>query len=453
MENKGFGENFTWGCATASYQIEGAAREDGKGPSIWDMMCRWEGKIFNRDTGDTACDHYHRYAEDVGIMRDLGLGAYRFSISWPRVLPEGTGRVNEKGLAFYDRLVDALLEGGVTPYATLFHWDYPYELFCRGGWLNSDSPLWFAEYADVIVDRLGDRVKHWMTMNEPQCFLGFGHVTGTHAPGLKLDWAEYLRATHHALLAHGRAAQAIRVRSGDTAMIGWAPVGVVRMPASDSAESVELARRAMFAMEKKDFWVNSWFMDPVFLGKYPEDGLKAFGSAAPDVRAGDMDIISTPVDFLGLNIYNGQTIESNGSGGWRAVEKAPGHALTNFHWPVTPGCLYWGPKFLHERYGKPIVITENGLSSTDWVHTDGQVHDPSRIDFLRRYLRELRRAKNDGVDVRGYFQWSLLDNFEWAEGYKHRFGLVHIDYGTFKRTPKDSATWYKEVIASNGTAL
>ncbi len=453
MEKDGFGRDFTWGCATASYQIEGAAREDGKGPSVWDMMCRWDGKVHNRDTGDTACDHYHRYAEDAGIMRDLGLRAYRFSISWPRVLPEGTGRINEAGLAFYDRLVDTLLEADITPYATLFHWDYPYELFCRGGWLNGESPAWFAEYAGVIVDRLGDRVKHWMTMNEPQCFLGFGHVTGSHAPGLKLDWTEYLRATHHALLAHGLAVRAIRAHSGGGARIGWAPVGVVKMPASDSAGAVDLARRAMFAMEKKDFWVNSWFMDPVFLGKYPEDGLDVFGAAAPDVRDGDMDIISSPVDFLGLNIYNGQTVESDGAEGWRPVAKVPGHAVTNFHWPVTPECLYWGPKFLHERYGKPIVITENGLSSMDWVHTDGYVHDPARIDFLRRYLRELRRAKYDGVDVRGYFQWSLLDNFEWAEGYKHRFGLVHVDYGTLKRTVKDSALWYKEVIASNGSAL
>lgn len=453
MNQKDFGKNFTWGCATASYQIEGAAHEDGKGASVWDMMCRWEGKVLHGDTGETACGHYHRHAEDVGIMRDLGLGAYRFSLSWPRVLPEGTGRVNDKGLAFYDRLVDDLLEAGITPYATLFHWDYPYDLFCRGGWLNSDSPKWFADYAGVIANRLGDRVRHWMTMNEPQCFLGFGHVTGTHAPGLKLDWPEYLRATHHALLAHGHAARVLRARGGDAARIGWAPVGVVKMPVSDRAEDVELARRAMFAMPEKDIWVNSWFFDPVFFGRYPEDGLEAFGAAMPRLGNDDLEIISTPIDFLGLNIYNGQFVEADGGGGWRPVTKKAGYPNTHFHWPVTPECLYWGPKLLHERYGKPIIITENGLSSMDWVHGDGKVHDPGRIDFLRRYLRELRRAKNDGVDVRGYFQWSLLDNFEWAEGYRHRFGLVHVDYGTLKRTPKDSAFWYRDVIASNGANL
>jgi beta-glucosidase len=448
-----FNKDFVWGAATAAYQIEGAAHADGKGLSVWDMMCRWPGKVAHGDTGEVACDHYHRFPEDIALMQGMGLGAYRFSLSWPRILPQGTGAVNEKGLAFYDRLVDGLLEAGVTPWATLFHWDYPYDLFCRGGWLNPDSPRWFADYAEIVVNRLGDRVKHWMTLNEPQCFLGFGHVTGTHAPGLRLDWPEFLLASHHTLLAHGRAVQAIRAHSGDGAKIGWAPVGVVAMPKDDTPEALELARRAMFSTSKPDFWSNTWFLDPVCFGKYPEDALEIFGKGVPKIGSEDMAVISSPIDFIGLNIYTGARVEADESDSLRSVKRPTGFPTTRFDWAVEPSCLYWGPKLIHERYGKPIVITENGLSSMDWVDLDGKVRDHGRIDFLRRYLRELRRAQNDGADVIGYFQWSLLDNFEWAEGYRHRFGLIHVDYPTGTRTPKESAAWYGEVIRTNGGSL
>ena len=261
-----FPKDFVWGAAAASYQVEGAAHEDGKGLSVWDMMCRQPGKIWASNTGDVACDHYHRFQEDVRLMADIGLKAYRFSISWPRVIPNGTGEVNEKGLAFYDRLVDALLENGVQPWVTLFHWDYPYALFCRGGWLNRESADWFADYAGVIVDRLSDRVSYWMTQNEPQCYIGLGHQTGQHAPGVKLGFAEILLAAHHSLLAHGKAVQVIRARARTTPVIGAAPVGVAKIPATDSPEDIETARACTFAVERKDCWNNTWFADPMILG-------------------------------------------------------------------------------------------------------------------------------------------------------------------------------------------
>ncbi len=449
----GFPKGFAWGAATASYQIEGAARDDGKGLSVWDMMCRKEGAIWSRHAGDVACDHYHRYKEDVALMKRVGLKGYRFSISWPRVMPNGTGSVNETGLGFYNRLVDELLAAGITPYVTLFHWDYPYELYCRGGWLNADSPDWFAEYAAVLVRKLSDRVEHWMTLNEPQCFIGLGYQTGVHAPGDKLGLTQVLRAAHHALLAHGMAVQVVRAESVRAAQVGFAPVGVVRIPASNRPEDVDAARRSMFAVTERNCWNNAWWMDPVFLGRYPEDGLRLFGADAPNVRDGDMDIICQPLDFFGANIYNGAVIRASSDGSPSHVPNEPGQPITLFTWPVAPDALYWGPKLFQERYKLPIVITENGMSNVDWVALDGRVHDPQRIDFTRRYLLALRRACDDGVDVRGYFHWSIMDNFEWAEGYKQRFGLIHVDYATQKRTLKDSAFWYRDTIASNGEAL
>ena len=448
-----FPKNFVWGAATASYQVEGAAREDGKGLSVWDMLCRQPGKIWEGNTGDVACDHYHRFREDARIMGGIGLQAYRFSISWPRVIPNGTGAVNAKGLDFYDRLVDALLANKVQPWATLFHWDYPYELFCRGGWLNRDSADWFADYAGVIVDRLGDRVRHWMTQNEPQCYIGAGHAAGEHAPGLKMGAAEIARMIHHSLLAHGKAVQVIRARAKAKPQIGAAPVGIVKLPASASRADIAAARKAMFSVNNDIAWNNAWYIDPMILGRYPQDGLKQFGALLADVlRPGDMKIIAQPLDFFGCNIYNGQTVRAARAGS-EPVENEIGPALTTMTWKVKPESLYWGPRFFYERYKLPVVITENGMANCDWVQADGKVHDPQRIDFLRRYLRELGRAIKDRIPVLGYMQWSILDNFEWSLGFKQRFGLVYVDYATGKRTLKDSALWYKQVIASNGGIL
>lgn len=451
-----FPPSFRWGAAAASYQIEGAARAQGRGESVWDMFCLRPGATYRGHDGRHACDHFHRYAEDVALMAELGLQAYRFSISWPRVLPEGRGVVSERGFDFYDRLVDALLERGITPWATLFHWDYPLALFREGGWLNRDSADWFADYAELVVRRLSDRVRHFLTLNEPQVFLGFGHHEGVHAPGLRLPLKEMLQAGHHALLAHGRAILAMRAAAQQALLLSYAPVGMPQLPQSDSTLDVELARRATFTVCEDNSWNNAWWMDPVYLGVYPDQGWEYYGPHLPDVREGDLQVISQPLDAFAVNIYQGWPVVADLSSPWgfrRAVDESPGFPTTAFDWPVTPSALHYGPKFFYERYGKPIVVTENGLSCRDWVSLDDQVHDPTRIDFTTRYLREFARAINEGVEALGYFHWSILDNFEWAAGYRERFGLVHVDYTTQKRTPKDSFYWYKDVIRTHGKQL
>jgi beta-glucosidase len=445
-----FPDGFTWGAAAASYQIEGAATEDGKGLSVWDMFCRQPGRVWEGHTGDIACDHYHRWKEDIAVMKAIGLQAYRLSVSWPRVIPAGTGAVNARGLEFYDRLVDGLLEAGIEPWVTLFHWDFPYELYLRGGWLNRESVDWFTEYAEVIVHKLSDRVSRWMTLNEPQCFLGLGLRDGIHAPGDKLGIKEVLTAAHHTLMAHGSAVQVIRAHAQKPPSIGWAPVGCAFVPATDSPADIAAARTATWSIREKNFWNNTWWADPVFLGHYPEDGLRVYGHDAPTVRPGDMELIRQPMDFYGVNIYSATKVRAGADGAPETVPLRPGHPHTLFLWKVMPDALYWAPRFLHERYHAPIVITENGLSNQDWVSLDGKVHDPQRIDFMERYLSELRRAHRDGVPVQGYFTWSIMDNFEWAEGFKQRFGIVYVDYETGKRTLKDSASWYREVIRTNG---
>ncbi len=450
-----FPKNFVWGAASSAYQIEGAAAEDGRAPSVWDMYCKQPGAVYDGHTGDVACDHYHRSRDDVALMREIGLKAYRFSVSWPRVLPQGTGTVNKPGLDFYDRLVDHLLAAGIAPYCTLFHWDYPYELFCRGGWLNADSPRWFADYARVVVERLGDRVKHWMTINEPQVFLKWVHGEGQQAAGYRHSMVDQLRAAHHCLLAHGHGVRAIRAASPTPCQVGWAPCALMKLPRSPAAADVELARRASFAVVNPDLWNNAWFYDPVHKGAYPDDGLALFGPHMPRVGADDLRIISEPTDFVGVNIYWGDPVEpsTTSPGGFANAKLPPGHPQTALRWPVQDDSLEWGVRFIWERYHKPVFITENGLSAHDWVHLDGRVHDAHRIDFTTRYLRGLKRAIDAGADCRGYFHWSIMDNFEWGQGYKERFGLIHVDYATQKRTLKDSAYWYKGVIEENGASV
>jgi beta-glucosidase len=450
-----FPKNFVWGAAAASYQIEGATQADGRGPSVWDMYCRKPGMVWQGHTGDVACDHYHRYAEDVGLMKELGLQAYRLSVAWPRILPSGVGTVNAKGLDFYDRLVDELLRAGITPWVTLFHWDFPLDLYHRGGWLNRDSADWFADYTTHVVARLSDRVKHWMTLNEPQVYIGAGHHEGRHAPGDRLAFKEVLLAGHHTLLAHGKSVQAIRAATKQPCRIGYAPVAMSKMPLDpSSAADIAAARTQMFSVSQETAWTNTWWMDPVFLGKYPEDGLRFFGNNAPEPRPGDLETMAQPLDFCGVNIYQGQYVRAGKDGTPEELAMPVGAKLTAFEWYVTPEAMYWGPKYLHERYGKPIVITENGISCRDWVSLDGKVHDPQRIDFTQRHLREGARAIADGVPLEAYFHWSFIDNFEWAHGYKHRFGLIFCDYdNAAARTVKESGRWYAEVIASNGATL
>jgi beta-glucosidase len=368
------------------------------------------------------------------------------------VLKAGVGPVNTAGLDFYDRLIDTLLEHKITPWATLFHWDFPLELFRQGGWLNRDSAAWFGEYTAAIVDRLSDRLSHWMTLNEPQVFLQLGHADGTHAPGLQLPIREQLVASHNALRAHGVAVQVIRGRAKKTPTVGWAPVGHVSFPATNSAQDIEAARSATFSMEKPTLWSNTWFADPVCLGHYPEDGVRVFSDHMPEFPSSDMAQIRQPLDFYGVNIYTGTPVRAH-EGVAAPVAGAPGAARTALNWTVEPAALRWGPRFLYERYKLPIYVTENGMSSHDWVDMDGRVLDPQRIDYTRRYILALREAIADGSDIRGYFHWSILDNFEWAEGYKDRFGLIFVDFVTQKRTPKLSAHWYNRVMSTNGRSL
>lgn len=452
----GFQNGFVWGAATAAYQVEGGALADGKGPSIWDDFSHTPGMVYGGHTGDVACDHYHRFREDVALMADLGVANYRFSIAWPRVLPEGTGPVNEAGLRFYDALLDALLEKGIRPLITLYHWDLPSALQRRGGWLNPDSPAWFEEYAALIARRYGDRVKDFFTFNEPQCIIGVGCVEGRMAPGMRYPLAYTVPMSHHLLLAHGRATARIR-ELAPGARVGFVGCGPAAIPASDAPEDIEAARAWYFtypeANPEKWAFSTAWWADPVNLGQYPEDALRHYGQYLPRNFERDLPLIGQPLDYYAHNFYEGTCVRADGQSGFKAEPWPAGHPRTAFHWPVVPKTLYWGPRFLYERYRKPIFITENGMSAHDVVSLDGQVHDPNRIDFLHRYLRELRRAAADGVDIYGYLHWSLLDNFEWASGYGERFGLIHVDYQTQKRTVKDSAYWYRDVMATNGETL
>jgi beta-glucosidase len=448
----GFKSDFVWGAASSSYQVEGAVNEDGRGLSVWDMFCRQPGRILDGRSGETACDHYHRYKEDVALMKELGLKAYRFSIAWPRVIPDGDGKVNEKGLDFYEALIDTLLEAGITPYVTLFHWDYPYELFRKGGWMNMESPNWFLKYTEAVAKRLAGKLPFVFTFNEPQCIIGLSYDHTELAPGIHFPIWDTLLMTHNVLLAHGLAVQALRSLSPST-KIGYAPTGGAHYPASQSAGDREAARRAFFAVEDWVLWSISLWSDPVFLGKYPDELLQSCGQHMPRIGADDMKIISQPLDFLGQNIYNGNPVKANNEKGYEYVKRETGYAITAAKWPVSPESLYWGPVFLAERYKMPLYITENGLSCADVVSLDGKVHDPARIDFLHRYLSCLKKAAEDGVDILGYFQWCLTDNFEWAKGYTERFGLVFCDFETQERIIKDSGYWYRDLIKSNGKDL
>jgi len=448
----GFRDDFIWGVASASYQVEGAANEDGRGASVWDMFCKEKGHIADNSSGDVACDHYHRYKEDIAIMKELGVKAYRFSIAWPRVIPDGDGKVNEKGLDFYERLTDAIMEAGITPCATLYHWDFPYDLFRKGGWMNPESPKWFLKYTEAVVKRLKGKLPIVFTFNEPQCFIGICYDLTWHAPGIHFPIWDTLLMVHNVLLAHGLSVQALRSLSPGT-KIGYAPAVGANYPVSDSPEDIEAARKSIFAVNDVASLCASVWSDPIFLGKYPDELFQKYGQHMPKIGPDDMKTIAQPQDFIGQNIYNGDQIRADGKGGYESVPRETGYAFTAAKWPVTPEALYWGPRFFAERYKTPIYITENGLSCTDVVSLDGKVHDPNRIDFLHRYLRCLKKAADDGVDIRGYFHWCFTDNFEWGKGYTERFGIVHCNFKTQQRIIKDSGYWYRDVMKSNGAQL
>lgn len=443
-----FPAGFVWGAATASYQVEGAWNEDGKGPSIWDTFSRAPGNVANGDTGDIADDHYHRWQDDVALMKALGLKAYRFSIAWPRVLPEGEGDINERGLDFYDRLVDALCAAGIQPFATLYHWDLPQALQEKGGWGNRAIVDRFTQYTEAVAQRLGDRVKHWITLNEPHVFAYMGHYYGRHAPGLRsLQTAN--QVAHNALVSHGQAVLVLRGLWPD-AQAGITLNLSLSYPASNMPADRQAARTG-------DGLLNRWFLDPIFGRGYPEDMLRFYGDAAPAIEPGDMEIIATPVDFLGVNYYSNRfarsvSADTNpfGVGTLTADEMiAAGYEVTEMGWPVMPDGLRELLVGLQRQYHPPaIYITENGAAFADQV-SDGAVHDERRVKYLKEHFEAARRAISEGVPLRGYFVWSLLDNFEWAHGYNKRFGIVFVDYQTQQRIPKDSAMYLQRVIREN----
>ena len=447
----GFKKDFVWGAATASYQIEGAANEDGRGMSIWDEFSHTEGNVFQGHTGDVACDHYHRFREDVKLMSELGLKAYRFSISWSRLIPDGSGAVNQKGIDFYNDLIDELLKYGIEPYVTLYHWDLPYALHLKGGWLNDDISDLFEKYTRLVAESFGDRVKNFITFNEPQVFVGCGYMQGRHAPGYKLDTRELLHIGHNVLKSHGKAVRVLREVIPDV-KIGFTCATRPACPLSD--KDVEAARESYYYCGKVHFvFSDAFWLDPIVFGSYPQRLLDECADIMPEITDEDMKLIGAPIDFIGLNIYEGRAVRLNADGYLEDVPQPVGFPKTAINWGILPPALYWGPRFHYDRYKLPIYITENGMSAHDAISLDGKVHDPNRIDFLNRYLLELRRAAEDGADVGGYFQWSLMDNFEWSEGYNERFGIVYVDYATGERTVKDSAYWYKGIIESNGETL
>jgi beta-glucosidase len=433
-----FPRGFAWGAATAAYRTEGAATEDGRGESIWDRFTSLPGRIANGDTGRVACDSYHRYPEDVRLMRELGLNAYRFSIAWPRVLPQGRGTVNAAGLDFYDRLVDELLANGIEPFATLYHWDLPQALEDAGGWPAREIVDAFAEYVEVVVARLGDRVSHWITQNEPWVVSWLGYGRGEHAPGRRSD-RDALAAAHHVLLAHGRAVEVLR-RERPQAQVGITIDVIPIHPLTASEADVAAAR-------EEDGFRNRWILDPVLRGSYPEDMARRFARILPPVRDGDMESIATPLDFLGVNYYRRHVVKAGSNGSGPIVVDVPGGEHTAVGWEVYPDGLYELLVRLHEDYAPPpLYVTENGAAFGD-TRRNGTVEDPERTSYIDRHLGAVRRAIEHGVRVDGYFVWSLLDNFEWARGYAPRFGLVYVDYGTLERVPKQSYHWYRDFIA------
>lgn len=450
-----FRDDFVWGVASSAYQVEGRDPEDGCGKNIWDTFAE-EGRILDGKDAYTACDHMHRYKEDYKLMKLLGIKAYRFSMSWARILPEGTGKVNEKAIVMYRDMILSMKENGIEPYITMYHWEFPQALQDKGGWLNEDVIQWFGEYAKVVAENFSDICEYFITLNEPECFVGLGHLSGVHAPGLKLPYKDVFKIAHNALRAHGQAVINLRKYASRPIKVGYAPTCGMAYPATDSPEDIEAARKTLFGFHQPmDNWTwnVAWFNDPVFLGKYPEEGLKKFAEYLPEITDEDMELISQPLDFMGQNIYNGYMMRQGEDGEPEYVDREAGAAKTAAGWPVTPECFYYGVKFLYERYHLPLYITENGMSCHDDVSLDGRVHDPNRQNFLDLYISALQRANDDGADVRGYFLWTFLDNFEWDKGYTERFGIVYVDFKTQKRIVKDSAFWYQKIIESNGREL
>jgi beta-glucosidase len=438
-----FPPDFLWGCATAAYQIEGAVNEDGRGPTIWDTFSHTPGKVDHGDTGDIACDSYHRYRQDTQLLKAMGVKAYRLSLAWSRIFPEGRGQVNARGLDHYDRVIDDLLANGITPHVTLFHWDLPQAL--PGGWQNRDTALAFADYAACVARRLSDRVTHFMTVNELRCFTDLGHVEGRHAPGLKLPPAQGNQVRHHGVLAHGLGVQAIRANARPGTQVGLADNTSFFVPVIEAADHIEAARRA--TREE-----NAMFLTAIMEGRYLDSYLEAQAAAAPKVQAGDMQAIGSPLDFVSLNVYTPSYVRADPASakGYAILphrEDSPRMASPWLY--VGPEVAYWAVRCVHDLWQpKALYISENGCSADDTM-VDGRVDDPDRIMYLRNYLAQFQRATREGLPLKGYFLWSLMDNFEWADGFGKRFGVHYVDFATQQRTPKLSAQWYGELIRRN----
>lgn len=441
-----FPDTFLWGSATASYQVEGAVKEDGRGPSIWDTFSHTPGKTHNGDTGDVADDDYHLYKKDIAIMKELGLKTCRFSIAWPRIFPEGTGKPNPKGLDHYKKFVDALLEAGIAPYCTLYHWDLPQALQDKGGWESKDTSKAFAEYAGYTAAQLSDKVHNFMTMNEIRSFTELGYGNGMHAPGLKVGSKRLAQVNHNAVLGHGLGVQAIRAQAKPGTMVGLADNADVTCPILATEEHIAAARRA-YAEQ------NAMYLNVIMTGKYTPAYLKKLGSDAPQTTEDEMKAIGSKLDFVGLNVYTPTWVraDSTQETGFSVVPNPTSYPHMFSPWlSIGPEALYWSPKLAHELYGiDTLYITENGASSADTVASDGQVYDTDRTMYLRNYITQLQRAVAEGVPVKGYFLWSLLDNYEWADGYEKRFGITYVDFQTQQRIPKLSSKFYKGVIATN----
>lgn len=441
-----FPSDFLWGAATASYQIEGAAWVEGRGETIWDRFARTPSKVINMDNGDVACDHFNRYRDDVQLMKDLGIKAYRFSVAWARIFPDGYGKVNELGLDFYSRLIDELLDAGITPYCTLYHWDLPQTLQDQGGWVNRDIVGHFTEYTNVISRTLGDRIKHWMTFNEPLCICHLGYYWGAHAPGI-IDptGRSYAHATHNLMLSHGQAVSVLR--ANDSA----AKVGIVLNLSPVHAASNSEADRA--AAVRHDGFINRWYADPLFKGSYPTDVLEMLRGSAPTIKAGDMETISTPLDFLGVNYYFRDVVAhddlSPNLDRARSI-RVEGAEFTDMDWEVyADGIREIVERMWRDYQPKAMYITENGCAQPDVIDADGLIHDPRRVEYLRNHLAACHQAIQAGAPLKGYFVWSLMDNYEWAYGYTKRFGITYVDYPTQQRTPKDSFRFYQAAAKAN----
>lgn len=446
--SRSFPEGFLWGSATASYQVEGAANEDGRGPSIWDTFSHTAGKTHNGDTGDVADDSYHRYKEDIALMKDLGLKTCRFSVAWTRIFPSGRGTPNQKGLDYYKRLTDELLRNGIEPYCTLFHWDLPQALEDKGGWQSKETSQAFADYAGYTAGKLSDRVKHFMTMNEMRSFIDIGYGSGRHAPGLTLDAGKLAQARHHAVLGHGLAVQAIRSTARPGTLVGLAENPEACVPAIESPEQIEAARKAM----REE---NAGYLSVIFDGRYTDAYLRKLGAGAPHFTPQELAAIHSPIDFVGLNVYTASYVRaaSNAVGYERIPNPSSFPHMASPWLTVGPEALYWAPKLVNSLWNpRAIYITENGCSSADVPNAQGEVLDTDRVMYLRNYLTHLHRGVSEGVPVKGYFCWSLLDNYEWADGYEKRFGITYVDFKTQKRTPKLSSHFYKQVIRTNAVA-